>query len=528
MNKFLACILLICLTFILAACGIQSDTTLSQTVEATSIPTSVTDMEEMEFCIETVDLVEAKDGLGADYATSKTMEVTQYCDTIYAFDPSISLDDRKQCIQATKTILDGIGVEQRIQINIYTTGSYPYTFVDTGMVHTHVQDWIGVDYTIAVLYGIFGEYCNYGLLYGYANYILSELYGIPFDILSESWNYAGNIDTLDLNLLCFRSEFVDEESITSIQRIANTFVSDYIENNGKTAFHELLQNSGDVDTVDIFAQALFAYYADKRIEHTPTNILYRLGGKGYDFIVKCPYAVIYIEEDWFDANKDLCPYTYDNFLHESYSDTRNYFAINIAQMNQYQDLFALDSYNHDLKIYFTNHSDGNYSHYNGNRHAIALYNTASLMHEYIHSLTLGCSMQEEWTAEGFARYYSYRYDYYGNAMSTVDYNSAPDTAKFRWIHEYKRNIGRDIDVEKDITELWHIATYVNGYDDPNDGGGYTAGASFIAYLISRFGDEKVIEIICKTHNFEEYSYDQLVADWRLFIQENYSMYTKVK
>ena len=366
------------------------------------------------------------------------------------------------------------------------------------------------------------------MIYGYANYLLSEIYGAPLDVLDGSWKYTGDLETLDLSLLCFRSEFVDEESIASIRKIANTFVADYIGNYGETAFLELLGSSGDVGTVDSFVQTLSAYYANQGIDYTPTNILYRLGGKSYDYIIKCPYAVMFIEEDWYDANKDLCPYTYDNFLHENYSDTKQFFTINVAQMKQYQDLFALDSYNHDLKVYFTNHSGVNYSHYNGHRHAIALFNTASFMHEYIHALTFGSYILEPWAVEGFARYFDRRYDYYGVAMNNVEYNNAPDTAKFRWIHEYKQSLGRDIDIFTDSTEIQHITTYVYSYDDPNDGDGYAPGASFIGYLISRFSEDKVIEIICKTHDFGENSYEELVSDWNSYIEENYSNYTKVK
>lgn len=525
MNTRYLVVWILCMTLLLAACDAQSGTTASLLTEPTTAAPTAVNMEEISFHRETISLIEAKDALGVEYAAKKDVEIAYYQGITYAFEPSISAEDRKQCIQATKAIFDTVGLDAGIQINIYTTASYGYTLVDGGMVHTHVQDWVGVDYTTAVLYGIFGEYCNYGMIYGYANYLLAEIYGSPLDVLSGSWGYAGDPDALDLNLLCFRGEFVDGESIKSIQKIANTFVADYIAKCGEAAFFELLRSSGDADAVDTFVQTLTSYYADKGIAHEPTGILYRLGGKSYDYIVKCPYAVMYVEKDWTDANKDLCPYTYDNFLHENYTDTKQFFTINIRQMEQYQALYARDSYNHDLKIYFTNN---NYSHYNGIRHAIGLANTASFVHEYIHALTLLSSLTEDWARDGFARYYSYRYDYYGNAMRTADYNSVPNTAKSQWVHEYKQSIGRDIDMETDHAELMHIATYVNDYDDPNDGGGYTAGASFVAYLISRLGEGKVIEIICKTHDFGEYTYEELVADWQVFIQENYSGYTKVK
>ena len=513
-----------CISLVLSACGIQGDQPTTQMTIPTTVSTPTFEFDNLVFQKLTIDLIEAPNGMGADYVTTKDMELTQYQGVTYAFESSFSLADRQKCIQTTAMIVNKTGANQNLQINIYSSGSYGYTIVDTGLVHTHAQDWTDVDYTATVLYGIFGEYCNYGMIYGYANYLVTEIYGTSSNVLSENWDYSGNPEALDLNLLCFRNAFMDADSIASIQLISSTFVADYIRVNGESAFQELLRNSGDIDHVDTFVQTLSAYYAGKGIEYTPTNILYRLGGKGYDYIVKSHYAVMYIEKDWFDANKDLCPFTYDNFLHENYGDTKRFFTIHIAQMKQYQDLFALDHYNHDLKIYFTNHSDGNYSHYNGERHAIALYNTGSLMHEYIHALTLLTALPEAWARDGFARYYSFRYDYYGNAMRSADYNSAPDVPKFHWVYVYKQAVGGEIDGEYDFVELQHIATYANGYTNPNDGGGYTTGASFVAYLISRLGEEKVIEIICKTHDFGEYSYEELVADWNCYLADNYAMY----
>jgi len=98
----------------------------------------------------------------------------------------------------------------------------------------------------------------------------------------------------------------------------------------------------------------------------------------------------------------------------------------------------------------------------------------------------------------------------------------------KYILEYKNNLGRNIDMSTDYPELFHLMTYCNSFDDPNDGSGYVAGASFIDYLISRFGEEKVLDIICVTHDFGEYRYEELVTEWQTFLEKNYSQYSKIK
>jgi len=357
-----------------------------------------------------------------------------------------------------------------------------------------------------------GDYCHYGMLYGYATHLNSELFGITVPVYSDA--VQSNSNFLDLNLLCFRPEFISSHDIELAKQMSNTFAHEYIENHGEEEFLKLVKKSGSTEGMAEFQKALSDFYFSKGINYTPTEILYRPGGRGYDYIVKCPYAVMYIEKDWVDRNKDMCPYTYDNFLHENYDDVKQYFTVNIDEFEQFRELFGLYPYNDDLNIYFTNHPNID-SRYLASTHSIATQNTASLGHEYIHSLTYDHNIMEYWAIEGFARYFSYYYNYYGNAMSTADYN----TIDWKYILEYKANLGRDIDMNTDYAGIYHLMTWCNSYDDPNDGKGYVAGASFIDYLISRLGEEKTLEIICVTHDFGEHSYEELVADWQVFCRK---------
>ncbi len=474
-----------------------------------------------------VELVEAENALGAAFGMGKTLEETEWNGNKYAFEPGISLDERRECIQATDKILKKLGADGVLSVNIYTKEAYDCTFIQENKLYTYLQDWKSPEYVSALLYGVFGEYCNYGLIYGYSNYLCYSLYDRSFDVCEDGWQYNGDSNALDLNLLCFQPEFIAEEDIKSVKRISNSFVADYIRRNGEPAFQKFVENSGDLSQVKNCVEVLTSFYSANNINYVPSNILYRLGGSSYDYIVKCEYATMYVEKDWYDANKDISPLTYEGFLHQDYEDTKQFFVINIEQMGKYQEIFALDTYNNDLNIYFTNYYARD-SRYELSKHAISLMNTGSFMHEYIHSLTADCVIPEKWAGEGLARYYGYRYDYYGNAMNDAEAKNLPNSTHYRYFHEFKNNIGRDIEMAKDFEPIQHITTYVYSYNDPNDGGGYAPGASFIGYLISKFGEQKTIEIICKTHDFGEYTYDELVVEWQQFIQENYSDYTKLK
>ena len=488
------------------------------------------DIRDVEFTKTPVKLSEAENGIGAVFGLNKKLELTQWNGITYAFEPSIPFQDREACIRETAAILERIGAGRTLQVNIYSKESYDSTFIREGSVFTHLQDWNSPEYMASLLYGLFGEYCNYGMVSGYANYLCRELYKAPLDICGPDWTYSGSRNALDLNLLCFRPEFVEESDIEDIKLLSNTFVSDFIGAQGESEFQMLLEKSGNTNRVEDFNHVLSAFYAERNIDHIPSAILYRLGGQSYDYIAKCDWASMYIEKDWTDKNKDICPYTYDNFLHQNYDDVRQFFTINAEQMVKYQQLFNLDSYNHDLHVYFTNHYGVNSSYYDYKFHAIGLQNTGSFMHEYIHSLTFNHILPEAWNGEGLAKYYSYRYDYYGNAMGTADYNAVADSGerRYQFVREYRDKLGRDINMDTDYEDIMDLTVYAFRQDDPNDGGGYAPGASFIGYLISRFGEEKVIDILLKSHDFGEFTYEEMVSDWQVFIEETYSEYTRSK
>lgn len=160
-------------------------------------------------------------------------------------------------------------------------------------------------------------------------------------------------------------------------------------------------------------------------------------------------------------------------------------------------------------------------------HRVFLTHIESLMHEYIHSLTLAYARKELWAVEGVARYFSIYYDYYSIDFLNADANSQTDVESMRWVQEYLEKINRPIDIMTDSLELYNIAVYSRSWDDPNDS--YTAGASFIGYVINCYGEETAIYYACKKDG--EYAsldktYAQLVAEWNDYIEQNYSSYSK--
>ncbi len=105
------------------------------------------------------------------------------------------------------------------------------------------------------------------------------------------------------------------------------------------------------------------------------------------------------------------------------------------------------------------------------------------MHEYIHSITVENNPSDSsWSIEGAARYFSYKYDYYGIAMLNADYNMPSGSKE----------------------------------------------SLFVAYMVSQFGEDEVIDMIFSEQGMEQSLYTELVDDWASYIKTNYEDYSKYK
>ncbi len=502
MKKSVALILLICVFLSLSSCG------------SSAAP-------ELTFNTESITLCEPND----TFSRKDDMELAAVDGVTYAFEKEILPENRIDCIEKTQSILKRIGFNKEIYIYIYTESTYDSTYISEGAIYTHVQSWESHEYISYLLLGLFGEYSNYGAVYGYAELIYRQINKSAADKNEFVWE-GEDFSALDLNILCFDKDFVSQKEIENVMKISSAFVSDYIDMHGIEKFHELLVNSGTVEGADLFSRELSQFYSKNNIDYLPSAVLYALGGHSYDYIAKCRYAVFYVENGWYDENSELNPLTYESFLHQNYADVKKFFEINSEQMGKYQSLFGFDEYNNDLKVYFSNSKRlSQYSFYQRQKHAIYLMNVDSLMHEYIHSVTVENNPSDSsWSVEGAARYFSYKYDYYGIAMLNADYNKPSSGKETLYVREYKEKIGRDINMKTDFTEIENIAVYTRGYFDPNCS--YAAGSSFVAYMVSQLGEDEVIDMIFSEQGVEQSLYTKLVDDWTSYIKANYGDYSK--
>ena len=456
----------------------------------------------------------------AEYAFKLNMDSTETALAKFFFEPTIEHEERVACIEATEKVLSKQALENVIpEIYIFSQDRYDCKLISNHKLYSSVQDWKSVKYITDVLLAAYGETAHYGTAFGYANYLAT----------SYNWNsYEGKFskpsvgDIMDLNYLCFDEAFATSDDVAAAKEIACNFVESYISQHKEQEFQQVL--ASHFKSID----ALAAYYKGNGVSYTPSAVQYGHGGKKYDYLVYSDYGTFYIGKDWVDMNAKLNPLITDGFLHSNYANTKAFFETNLKQMKQYQDLFNLDNYNNDLDIVFSNPiSASNYSFYQTVIHRIYLYNVDSLMHEYIHSLTTTNTLiMPSWKVEGFARYFSYYYDFYGIPFLNQDYNNTPNTPTTKYVHEYLAAINRPINMAKDYRELENIAVYYFSFANPN--ANYVAGSSFVQYLVNQYGKEAVIHSIYGNGNSLPKTYAELVKEWNAYIEVTYAGYSKYK
>ncbi len=539
MKKRMYLLIISAMLMVLAACGFdqtqekfgtgagreiaEDESETGETQPGTGKSAENADLAEHKYEKITVSYSEAVEG----GSFRRDMEKTQTDYAVYYFDPSIDNQERNACIEATDKRLSCIDAARPDpEIVVLKEESYDGVSVSGNRLYLPPQSWDSADYLAKVLLAGYGEWGNYGLAYGYADYLCKKAGADSGKTDSEAQQAEENgllpmsaTELYDLNLLCFNERFVSAKDVEASKNNACLFVEEYLSSHFEAELLELLSASGTAEGAVRAKETLEAFYAEKGVECRLTEIRYQLGGAAFDYGAACRYARFYIKKDWQDARWEANPMVSENFLHEDYEEVRAFFECNEHQMERYQELFGFDNYNNDLSVVMKKgRGVTEKSAYDAHGHVIYLIKVDSLMHEYIHSLMSGhCDWKSLWKREGAARYFSYKYDQYSYDFLNNNWNSSPTG------QEYIKSIGRPLDARLDYRAYEDFLVNVHQLTDPNSS--YLSGSSFVGYLVDQYGEREVIAYICLDSEYNAEwgkSYEELVQDWNEHIEENYS------
>ncbi len=445
------------------------------------------------------------------------MEMTMAGNATFYFEEKISKKDREKCIDYTTTAFSKLNVYKEIQIYVFEKSTFGYSFVSDGAIYTCVNNIDKPTFFEDLLLATFGEYCNYGMVCGYAEYLIDELldFKTPYEAptFDKDWQYY------DLNLLCFDFHFTSLKDQLNAKSIACDFVYGYISEHGENAFHKILASSGSLSEKDEAKNALLDYYAKNGISPALSDILYCKGGATYQYYAACEYAVFYVSYDWKDRLQERAPSAYDGFLNFDYQRTCEFFEITVSEFESYRTLFGLDSYKDGLDIFFI---DAN-SYYYKKTHSINMQSHANLMYTYILSLISETDM-DFWESRGLAAMLNLKYDIYGVRTMNEYYKNRGNGSYWEFANAFVEKAGRDIDVSTDMRQLQDLYVYF-GKDYSLENG--DSAASFTNYLASVFGENKTISYLLGNIELTELtdkSLDTLIGEWKNYINTEYKIY----
>lgn len=462
------------------------------------------------------------------YHLRKDVEKVQTDYAAYYFEIPISEQERNTCIAVTDRMLSRIDAElPDFEIVVLTKKAYDGVSISGNRLYLSPQPWDSADYFAKVLLAGYGEWGNYGLAYGYADYLGKK--ANPGGWEADGFLPMGALELYDLNLLCFDEKFVSLRDVEAVKNNACVFVRDYLSSHSEEEFLTLLSASGTVEGAAWANEALEAFYAENGVDCCLTEVRYQYGGVSLDYAAACEYACFYIYKGWQDFTWEKNPMVSENFLHEDYGEVRDFFEYCVHQMRHCQELFGFDSYNNALTVFLKNSTAvSSPSFYYRFNHAIQLESVASLIHEYIHSLMYGHfdDWEKKWKVEGVATYFSDKYDLYAFGYLNDVWNNS---SSMIWLQEYINSIGRPIDFQTDFREVEDLTVHAYMITDPDST--YQSGSSFVGYLIDQYGEQAVIAYVFSDNKYNaewDKSYDELVQDWRKYIKDNYSQYSTVR
>lgn len=445
------------------------------------------------------------------------MDMTVLNNITFYFEEEIPNTDRERCIGYTTAVFGKLNVYKEVQIYVFEETTFDCSFVSDGAIYTCVNNIDKPTFFEDLLLAVFGEYCNYGMVCGYAEYLIDELldFKIPYEAptFDKDWQYY------DLNLLCFDLSFTNSEDMLKARSIACDFVYGYISEYGANAFHKLLASSGSLSESGEARNALLDYYAKNGISPVLSDILYCKGGASYQYYAACEYAVFYVSYGWKDRLQERAPSAYDGFLNFDYQRTREYFEITVNEFESYRTLLGLESYKEGLGIFF---ADKN-SYYYEKTHSINMQSHANLMYTYILSLVSERDM-DFWKSRGLAAVLNLKYDIYGVRTLNEYYKNRGNGSYWKFANAFVEKTGRDIDVSTDMGQLQDLYVYFSKNYDLDNG---DSAASFTNYLVSVFGEDKTVSYLLGNIELSELtdkSLDTLIGEWKNYINTEYKIY----
>lgn len=374
-----------------------------------------------------------------------------------------------------------------------------------------------------IFFAIYGNFANYGLVYG-----LSRYYAQKLDIQTEplsSLSIRDDINEMNQHLLQvwyvgFIEPYSTPEEMILSKQISVQLVNYLIEIHGFEYIQTLLSKTDDLvqfDTAFTEIRNQWLIHTGSSLQVEPRNVPLAFGYElhWYKVIWSSPRATWFLYSDYEDFFKD---YIDDSYMFMSSQQDLVYLITNLEiQMAEMDLIFKNPNLNPklqytDLSIYLR--KGDNNSNFSTNMHVDSL---SAFIHEYVHYLTIYWLENYTWLIEGVPMYYTRTYGYEGELIKKLITPSM--------IAPFQEYLGREFVFESDFHDWGDYLIYTFDDYDKTTGTHPIQGVSFIRYFIKVYGEDTFFLFARKISNAFDLTgktYEELVVDWIQDVKNSFS------
>jgi hypothetical protein len=450
-----------------------------------------------------------------------------------------------------ETMLDAIMEAQNI-LSIDETMTYRISdsfgnWIDDDIIYLNATDfYTDNNYICFTLLKHFGEETNYGLLYGYSQYLQNTNIQLDYQALADVCISDSYI--FDLTWPLFLSDYVTDNILDLVKSISTNFVSYLIETYGEESFQTLLSQSGtfdfqfDSNLASNLNEWLLFMNIDYEVIPSSIAIRFTTVSSYYPVMAETDWAMYHINKDFLIDQLSIASPLLTNcneFVFANYEELKLFLIKIEQQMTKVREYInndlSVDTYG-KIHIYYNEiYNDVDPSHpgffygtdaNSGIRLSIAV---GATIHEYIHYATIGTMYKDVPTEfqiyfkEGIAVYLSNLFDADWVSATKLGYeyfleNPAEDADTNSFIVNYRDYLNTN-QLDFDINDYTDCLVYSIKQRNKTPYY-YWSSCSFVCYIIDTYGTDKLWNYVGNGNTFENIygkSITDMLSEWNLYL-----------
>lgn len=401
---------------------------------------------------------------------------------------------------------------------------YGYSFSESSenaayVAFTDMRSWQQV---LVTLQAVWGDYTDYGYVYGMSNAIADELGwqtdSVPaFEQETAALFFAANPEAINLLYPTFTDKLATDETVSNSKALA---IHLFNEMDWKNAVNKPID-----EQLDDYYELVSAYAQELSVPFERQTCGYAYYGEDVKLRIMTSYAELIIDSNYRDAMERVYGDYWDNYL--SVYQTANIINDEITAAVEY---FTLQDTAGTIQINWLDGEDSNTDwlipHNNG-----AYYSSTKTayvtsihiyLHEYYHHIQdlLNPDLGFSWQSQAFCELGA-SHSHYRQMSSESTFLRSEDGAKLFQDFTGRAYVpGRD-----DYFETMDILCYYNDYYQLEYITGAQAQNSFCRYLVDLYGERAVFDMLIFPKTVEaatEKTWEALRSEWEQHIRDKYA------